>query len=515
MISDNKNILLQQIKEQRFLPITEETPQIYQRYYDLIDSQNPDELADILFYQGEYFFRIGDLDHALGNLSRCLQAPKKDAFSYLDALAYNLVGLIYVHLGQESIALNDFLKCRAISEEKGLFHELSACCVNLGSLYRELEDYDHALANYELALKYAAMDTAGSYNLTALCHACRGIILCKQNRTEELPAVRQQLADSIQSNGYLFYHAAIFNFNIRLYDFLHDKAYLKENLNQMASPSPAEQDFMEQSEFYFDVCSYLLDMGMQNEARTLLDYVHECAKYTTLITIQHKIQELEVKYAKAFSSDEDYLKQCGDFIRLQHGYQEKQRSAKLYSLEYIERVRQAKNDSEMYLEKSKLDQMTGLLNKYTMRFLIEEDLAKKDSGNPSAMILLDLDHFKQINDTLGHLAGDSFICQTSVSIQNYFKDRALCGRIGGDEFLIYFSNVTDPSFVVLQAEILRQGICQQISQHNITVTGQASIGIAFSNEACFNYDTLFAAADKALYRAKLEGRNKIIVADKQ
>jgi diguanylate cyclase (GGDEF)-like protein len=129
------------------------------------------------------------------------------------------------------------------------------------------------------------------------------------------------------------------------------------------------------------------------------------------------------------------------------------------------------------------------------------------------MILIDLDHFKQINDTLGHLTGDALICQTAISIKNYFKDRAICGRIGGDEFLIYFSNVTDPSFVVLQAEILRQGIYQQISQHNITITGQASIGIAFSNEACSSYDTLFAAVDKALYRAKLEGRNKTVVAN--
>lgn len=66
---------------------------------------------------------------------------------------------------------------------------------------------------------------------------------------------------------------------------------------------------------------------------------------------------------------------------------------------------------------------------------------------------------------------------------------------------------------MLQSEILRQEIYREISERNITITTQASIGIAFSSEYCYNYESLFNMADQALYRAKLEGRNKVIVAD--
>ena len=157
--------------------------------------------------------------------------------------------------------------------------------------------------------------------------------------------------------------------------------------------------------------------------------------------------------------------------------------------------------------------MTGLLNKYTIQFFVEEDLSMAQGDKQSAMILIDLDHFKQINDILGHLVGDSFICQTASIIQDYFKEKALCGRVGGDEFLVYLSNVTDISYVILQTEILRQEIYRQASERNITVTTQASIGIAFSSEYCYDYESLFSAADQALYRAKMEGRNKVVVAE--
>lgn len=66
---------------------------------------------------------------------------------------------------------------------------------------------------------------------------------------------------------------------------------------------------------------------------------------------------------------------------------------------------------------------------------------------------------------------------------------------------------------MLQAEILRQEIFHKTSQQNITITTQASIGVAFSSAAYHDYETLFAAADKALYRAKSEGRNRVVVTD--
>lgn len=167
----------------------------------------------------------------------------------------------------------------------------------------------------------------------------------------------------------------------------------------------------------------------------------------------------------------------------------------------------------MYLEKSRLDPLTGLLNKYTIQSLVEEHLAKPAQKQPSAMLLLDLDHFKQINDTPGHLIGDSVIRQIASVIQDFFKDSALCGRIGGDEFLVYLTDAADRSLLILQAEILRQEISNRTSRRNTPVKTQVSINIALSSGRCRTYKSLFEAADKALYLAKTDGRNRVAVSD--
>lgn len=512
-MTKNKTALLGQMEQQRFLPITSETFQLYEAYSDMIDTHNPDELSYLLFYRGEYYFRIGNFNESLSHLSRLLQAPKCADLKYLDTLSYNIIGLIYAYLGQENIALNNFMQGKTLSEQLQSDRESAVCCVNLGTIYSRLEDFATAMDYYNTALSYIASDCDSSYNLSVLCEAYRGIIHCKLGEKEEALSSFQNIKQLREQYSKVFYDASVLDLNIRLFDFLDDKDFLKENLNLLLDAETPNMDFLELSEFYFDVLEYLLDKRMQKEALLVLDFIHPYVDASPLAFLKYIFFQYKVTYAQLFCSNDDYLLACSQLIALQADYMEEQRTAKLYSLEFVERLRQTKNDSEMYRQKSQLDQMTGLLNKYTIQFFVEEDLSMAQGDKQSAMILIDLDHFKQINDILGHLVGDSFICQTASIIQDYFKEKALCGRVGGDEFLVYLSNVTDISYVILQTEILRQEIYRQASERNITVTTQASIGIAFSSEYCYDYESLFSAADQALYRAKMEGRNKVVVAE--
>lgn len=512
-MTNEKTILIEQMKKQRFLPITGETFQLYQNYNDAIDPQDPDEISQLLFYKGECYFRTGDFKKSLSCLTRCLQAPKSNGLKYLDALSYNIIGLVYSFLSQENIAINNLMQCQVISDSLHLNRESAICRINLGLIYSQLEDYQTAMDYFDLALTYAKSGDPDSYNLKILCQSYRGIVCCKTSDSAKALEIFDAIEELRKENGNLYYDASVLNLNIRLYDFLLDDTFLRQNLDELLTLVQNEPDFLELSEFYFDVCSFLLEKRMPKEALMLLNYMNQFIRRSPLVFLQHEYLKYRIIYAREFSTDKEYLRVCSEFIALRPAYQEEQRYAKLYSLEYIERLRQTKNASEMYREKSRIDQMTGLLNKYTIQFLIEENMPALHNGRQSAMILIDLDHFKELNDTFGHLTGDSLICQTASVIQDYFKDNALCGRIGGDEFLIYISNVNDISFIVLQTEILRQEIYRQACERNAEVSTQASIGIAFSSEECYDYESLFTAADSALYRAKTEGRNKVVVAE--
>lgn len=513
MMTNEKLTLIQQMEEQRFKPVTQETLSLYHAYGAIIDQHNPDDLSHLFFYQGEYFFRIGDLNQSLSFLARCLQAPKSPSLRHLDALSYNIIGLIYSYLGQETIAIDYLIQAKNISLELNLPRECAVCYANLGLIYGQLEAYENALAHFEQALSYTSKETNQAYNIAVLCHAYCGILHCKQHNYDKALDSAKQIELLLQENSTLFYDASVLNLYIRLYDVNQDNVFLKEHLNKLTTLVSSCMDFLEQSEFYFDIVGYLIQQKKQEECSRVLDYIQPFCMKSPLIFLRYTFLKYQVAYHQIFGSDATYLECCSQLIALLPRYQEEQNQTKLYSLEYVERLRQAKDDSELYRERSRTDQMTGLLNKYTIQFLVEDDLSRCSPSRQSAMILIDLDHFKQINDTLGHLVGDSFICQTASIIQNYFKDKALCGRVGGDEFLVYINNVPDRSFVTLQTEILRQEIHRQTSERNITITTQASIGIAFSSDDCYSYETLFSAADKALYRAKLEGRNKVVVAE--
>ena len=128
----NKKDLLEQMEQQRTLPITEETFSLYQAYQDLIDPRNPNELCLLFFYQGECYYRLGNFKKSLRFLTRCLKAPKKESFKHLDALSYRIMGMINCYLGSETIALSYIQQCRSVSEELHLKKELISSYIDQG-----------------------------------------------------------------------------------------------------------------------------------------------------------------------------------------------------------------------------------------------------------------------------------------------------------------------------------------------------------------------------------------------
>ena len=146
------------------------------------------------------------------------------------------------------------------------------------------------------------------------------------------------------------------------------------------------------------------------------------------------------------------------------------------------------------------DPLTGLLNHASARKRITVRLEERPQGK-YALIIFDLDHFKQANDTQGHLFGDQLLCHIAENLRQTVRGGDIVARAGGDEFLIFLEYKSDP-----QAAIQR--IFSSLTGEYQGFPISLSMGVAQADVVGSDYDALFKAADNALYTVKRNGRGQ-------
>ncbi|MBO4558802.1 MAG: sensor domain-containing diguanylate cyclase [Lachnospiraceae bacterium] len=160
--------------------------------------------------------------------------------------------------------------------------------------------------------------------------------------------------------------------------------------------------------------------------------------------------------------------------------------------------------------KAMRDPMTGAFNKEYTKLLINRYIS--EHSNSSGMLLLvDIDKFKSINDTYGHLMGDNVIIDVVKSVTAAFRSNDIIGRIGGDEFVVFVCDVKDPQAQFNQARKLHEVLRRPLEVDGQTISKSASIGIALYPQHAADYDKLLECADKALYKVKGSGRDSFII----
>lgn len=160
------------------------------------------------------------------------------------------------------------------------------------------------------------------------------------------------------------------------------------------------------------------------------------------------------------------------------------------------------------------DVLTRLLNRKFLSVVLGKEVhLARESGNNFAALAIDIDHFKQVNDTYGHEAGDMVLQQMAAVFTNYSRGGDYLFRLGGEEFLLLLVD-TQPEEALQSAEKLCQQVASEpfhlLREHSLQVT--ISIGVAMFNGHP-DYQSLLRRADAALYRAKNSGRNRVVLAE--
>lgn len=190
-------------------------------------------------------------------------------------------------------------------------------------------------------------------------------------------------------------------------------------------------------------------------------------------------------------------------------------------IDMTERVTAERRQEKEYQyakERAMRDSLTRLLNRGTMEELIEAKLADGECGSieeravgEPVYIAFDVDNFKQINDAYGHYVGDRLILLLADMLSEHFKEYDFVGRMGGDEFAVFASEVKSREAVKRSAERFLSELQGKKDEIGLEEPPSVSIGIAFGSRCDTNFLELYNSADAALYKVKNNAKNGVAV----
>ncbi len=174
------------------------------------------------------------------------------------------------------------------------------------------------------------------------------------------------------------------------------------------------------------------------------------------------------------------------------------------SLEDIDE--QVRREEALY-EAARIDSLTKLYNKKAAELLAKEILTESSEDKMHAVVCVDLDNFKSINDSFGHQYGDAVLIEIADVIKQSFRSTDVLGRFGGDEFILFIKNIPNVGFIRDKAHKLNVEINRTYTQSGVSHTISASIGVSIYPRDGLDYEELYNKADTASYIIKKHGKN--------
>lgn len=236
------------------------------------------------------------------------------------------------------------------------------------------------------------------------------------------------------------------------------------------------------------------------------------------ITDLKKIEQEYVDKVKMLEVEIEQRKKIENILNLTHQeLKEKITALEIQKKLNEEMLEELATSNELLEQLAMQDSLTGIYNRrYFIEYLEAEIIRAQHLKKPLSLLIVDLDHFKQINDTFGHLIGDKVLISVCKRVQSVIGNRNILCRYGGEEFAIICLGLEQDEALKLGEAILDTLNNKPIALKNSKVIVTASIGISTIKPYIWNgsleliRDFLIKTADKALYKAKKTGRNKVV-----
>ncbi|TCI57757.1 diguanylate cyclase [Exiguobacterium sp. SH1S21] len=225
-----------------------------------------------------------------------------------------------------------------------------------------------------------------------------------------------------------------------------------------------------------------------------------CDHYTQHFAAQKKFLEFETK-VQTKTGQERYVVIDGDFVYI---------NQKIHGMILIRDVHTFKEAEQSIRFFAYHDPLTKLANRRAFYEQADQALLQADN---LALVILDLDGFKGVNDTYGHQAGDDFLIHLGVLLEEATPDTGLASRVGGDEFYIYLTDVEEADIVTFVERLRTTLVERPFKLGHGVIPIRASIGVSVAPDQGMDLDTLIHKADQAMYQIKQQGKNDYAIYD--
>ncbi|MCR0325865.1 GGDEF domain-containing protein [[Clostridium] innocuum] len=427
-------------------------------------------------------------------------------------LLSNFSGVLYSDQDNLLSGLQQFLNAYYKSLEHPKLHLHHLILNNLGTLFIKVEDFDNALKYLQEGYEERRKNKIPFDRSDAVLITNITIAYAQLKRFDQIPPWQRLFEENSEKMGV---SSPFLNYLLTLayMDAYHnDFKALQQHVREIVSITNQEQDVNNT----FQLLSFLFDICLTKKDRSLCDHVYQKMEHlVSLVDNPLMLARLSNQYIRLLSEFKDEkLKDAlleNYQLNLQAKKEEQKRGRQSLALkmeleesQYQQKKIMAQNERLRYT--SELDGFTGIYHKKAFQEHADELIKKVNQHNWGALLILDIDHFKEVNDTYGHLAGDEAILRIVDIMKKVLQTGDICGRIGGDEFSIFLCGLAQEA----QVQKIMQSILKQV--HEIRLPGldmtlTMSIGCCLIQKPC-SFTHIYRYSDQALYKAKEKGRNQ-------
>lgn len=481
--------------------------------------------SDALFGVGYYFlaeFYLAREDYAqtMNCLTDCTKFfQQAQMYEYL-ARTYNMMGVVSDRQNNRSVALIYYYSCQQYADRYGHIYVRAIAEYNIAGVLARMKKFPQAAESYSRSIRDF---THTQENMRRNSNLVRAMLLCgfchmEQHKITEAVQLWEQIQQLMQEYpGSGYPQISLLAYQAGMMEAQGEKEAAGEIIMRLFDSIRSREDFDEVSDVIVEIFKLMERLGNEEQIEKLIGLLEELGveDYPSVLL---EIYPYKSKRLLRQGRTGEYIRCTKQYFKLYVQSQADSRSVMVRMLELQDKLREVEQEQYSIQEDNArlasmawYDSLTGLPNRtYLNEYLAQAfDRAQKEQ-QPIGVELMDIDYFKQFNDTYGHLAGDSCLEAVAEVLKDIQSSRIFCARYGGDEFMIIYSGMTAQEVQAVMEEIRLKvrgkAIPHEASRTAAVVT--VSQGTVHRIPMHKNREWDFSkTADIALYRAKDGGRN--------